>query len=69
VEPVGEAAAVDQLHDEVGLAVVQLGLVDRHDVLVPQPGQEPGLLGKAAESCLSKKLADPEPSPNRLSFI
>ena len=37
VEPLGEAAALDQLHAEVVLALVLADLVDRHDVGVVEP--------------------------------
>ena len=48
-QPLGEAAALDQLHREVAEALVLADLVDRHDVRVVEVGDRLGLEAKPAQ--------------------
>ena len=59
-EPVGEAAALDQLHAEVVLAVVLADLVDRHDVRVVERGDRLGLVPEPPQLVVAGQLAGPD---------
>ena len=60
VEPAGQAAAGDQLHAEVALAVVLADLVDRHDVGVVQRRDRLGLVLEPPELGVAGQNAGPD---------
>ena len=59
-QPVGEAAAGDQLHGEVALAVVLADLVDRHDAGVVEQRDRLGLVLEPPQLVVAGQHAGPD---------